>query len=174
MDNRMDLNVSELKLTVNGDFAGDLRSAGLLRRPGTARGEHHVSFHSAGQQRGLQVREVGAIKTLRTTLAIRTAGTILLLTWSAAAQQQTIKIWPGAAPGSENWTEPETVMKGNDTDRVANVVTPTLIAYLPEKSKATGPASSLRPAAGSLISRSTKRATWSRSGFRNGASPASY
>ena len=85
---------------------------------------------------------------MRTKQAIRTAGAMLILTWSAAAQQQTIKIWPGVAPGSENWSEPETVMKGGDTDRVVNVVTPTLIAYLPEKSKATGTGIIIAPGGG--------------------------
>jgi len=85
---------------------------------------------------------------MRTKQVFRAAGVILLLTWGAAAQQQTIKIWPGVAPGSENWSEPETVMKGGDTDRVANVVTPTLIAYLPEKSKATGTGIIIAPGGG--------------------------
>jgi acetyl esterase/lipase len=76
------------------------------------------------------------------------AGAMLLLTWSAAAQQQTIKIWPSLAPGSENWSEPETVMKGGDTDRVANVVTPTLIVYLPDKSNATGTGIIIAPGGG--------------------------
>ena len=49
---------------------------------------------------------------MRTKQTIRAAGAMLLLTWGAAAQQQTIKIWPGVAPGSENWSEPEVVMKG--------------------------------------------------------------
>jgi acetyl esterase/lipase len=80
--------------------------------------------------------------------AMRTAGAMLLLAWGTAAQQQTIKIWPGVAPGSENWSEPETVMKGNDTDRVVNVVTPTLTAYLPEKSKATGTGIIIAPGGG--------------------------
>lgn len=53
-------------------------------------------------------------------------GFTLLLTFGAAAQTQTIKIWPGTAPGSENWTEKEDVMKSADTDRVINVTTPTL------------------------------------------------
>ena len=69
-------------------------------------------------------RSVGATKTMRTRQVISVAGAMLLLAWSAAAQEQTIKIWPGVAPGSENWSQPETVMKGADTDRVANVVTP--------------------------------------------------
>ena len=85
---------------------------------------------------------------MRTRQVLATAGAMLLLTWSAAAQKQTINIWPGVAPGSENWSEPETVMKGGDTDRVANVVTPTLIAYLPEKSKATGTGIIIAPGGG--------------------------
>jgi acetyl esterase/lipase len=88
------------------------------------------------------------MKTMRMKQAMQTAGALLLLTSCAAAQQQTIKIWPGAAPGSENWSEPETVMKGGDTDRVANVVIPTLIAYLPEKSKATGTGVIIAPGGG--------------------------
>jgi dienelactone hydrolase len=73
---------------------------------------------------------------------------MILLTWSAAAQKQTIDIWPGVAPGSENWSQPETVMKGSDTDRVLNVVTPTLTVYLPEKSKATGTGVIIAPGGG--------------------------
>ena len=80
--------------------------------------------------------------------AIRTAGAMLLLTLGAAAQQQTIRIWPGVAPGSEDWTQTEIVMKGNDTDRVANVVTPTLTVYLPEKGKATGTGIIIAPGGG--------------------------
>ena len=83
-----------------------------------------------------------------TKQVIRTAGVILLLAGCAAAQQQTIKIWPGVAPGSENWSEPETVMKGGDTDRVANIVTPTLTAYLPDKAKATGTGIIIAPGGG--------------------------
>src|SRR3954469_903774 len=85
---------------------------------------------------------------MRTKQAIRMAGAMLLLTWSAAAQQQTIKIWPGAAPGSEDWSQPEGVMKGSDTDRVVNIVTPTLTAYLPQKSKATGTGIIIAPGGG--------------------------
>ena len=85
---------------------------------------------------------------MRTKQGITAVGVMLLLTWSAAAQKQTIHIWPGVAPGSENWSEPETVMKGSDSDRVANVVTPTLIAYLPEKNKATGTGIIIAPGGG--------------------------
>ncbi len=50
----------------------------------------------------------------------------------------TLPIWPGVAPGSENWThqEEETYTPAEAT--VQNVVKPALIGYLPEKSKATG------------------------------------
>lgn len=88
------------------------------------------------------------MRTIRMKQAIRIAGAVLVLAWGAAAQQQTIKIWPGAAPGSETWSESETVMKGSDTDRIANVVTPTLIAYLPEKRKATGTGVIIAPGGG--------------------------
>ncbi len=92
------------------------------------------------------------------------AGAILLLAVAAAAQQPTIKIWPGAAPGSEDWSQPEGVMKGTDTDRVVNVVTPTLIAYLPEKSKATGTGVIIAPGGGfsylAIDKEGTRVASW--------------
>lgn len=52
---------------------------------------------------------------------------------------QTVNIWPGAAPGSEAWTQKETTVENTPVGSVVfNVVTPTLTAYLPERSKATG------------------------------------
>src|SRR3712207_3440047 len=54
-------------------------------------------------------------------------------------EPQTVKIWNGVAPGSENWTQKEKVIENTPVGTVVlNVVTPTLTAYLPEKSKATG------------------------------------
>ena len=85
---------------------------------------------------------------MRTRQVIAAAGVMFLLTWCAAAQKQTINIWPGVAPGSENWSQPESVMTGSDTDRVLNVVTPTLTVYLPEKSKATGTGVIIAPGGG--------------------------
>jgi acetyl esterase/lipase len=57
----------------------------------------------------------------------------------------TIPLWPGVAPGSENWThqEEETYTPAETT--VQNVVKPALLAYLPEKSKATGTAVIIAP-----------------------------
>jgi acetyl esterase/lipase len=62
---------------------------------------------------------------------------IFILAWSARAQ--TLKIWPGIAPGSEAWTQRERVEKNTPLGAVVfNVVTPTLTVYLPERSTATG------------------------------------
>jgi acetyl esterase/lipase len=55
------------------------------------------------------------------------------------SHSQTLKIWPGAAPGSETWTQKEKVEKNTPIGTVViNVVTPTLTLYLPERTKATG------------------------------------
>jgi acetyl esterase/lipase len=52
---------------------------------------------------------------------------------------QTLKLWPGTAPGSEAWTQKEQVEKNTPLGTVIiNVVTPTLTAYLPAPDKATG------------------------------------
>jgi acetyl esterase/lipase len=52
---------------------------------------------------------------------------------------QTVKLWPGKAPGSEQWTQREKVEQGTPIGTVIiNVVTPTLTAYVPEPGKATG------------------------------------
>lgn len=72
---------------------------------------------------------------------IGTAGVIGFIFLAAClhGQTQTINIWPGVAPGSENWTQKETTVANTPYGTiVANVVTPRLTVYLPEKSKATG------------------------------------
>jgi acetyl esterase/lipase len=57
----------------------------------------------------------------------------------AQAVAQPVNIWPGAAPGSEHWTQKERVIENTPVGTVVfNVVTPTLTAYLPERGKATG------------------------------------
>src|SRR5213593_3762159 len=75
---------------------------------------------------------------MRTSLLIGCA-VILISIVACSARAQTLNVWPGVAPGSENWKQKETTV--NDTPIgtvVFNVVTPTLTAYLPERSKATG------------------------------------
>ena len=52
---------------------------------------------------------------------------------------QTINLWPGTAPGSENWKQKETVTADTPVGTIiTNVVTPTLTVFLPAKAKATG------------------------------------
>src|SRR5215831_6175205 len=58
---------------------------------------------------------------------------------SCHAQGQTVNIWPGAAPGSENWKQQERSVTDTPIGTVVfNVVAPTLTAYLPDQSNATG------------------------------------
>lgn len=73
------------------------------------------------------------------TIRVRTAAiVVVLLTASVCMGQQTVNLWPGVAPGSENWTQKEVTIQMSWGTVLQNVVTPTLTAYLPEKSKATG------------------------------------
>jgi acetyl esterase/lipase len=74
----------------------------------------------------------------RTTLC--TAGAIAFtFLLACSARSQTVNIWPGVAPGSEHWTQKERTIENTPVGTVIfNVVTPTLTAYLPERSKATG------------------------------------
>lgn len=58
---------------------------------------------------------------------------------ASTARAQTVRLWPGAAPGSEAWTQQETSVRDTPLGTVVfNVVVPTLTAYLPDESKATG------------------------------------
>ena len=57
---------------------------------------------------------------------------------ASAREKTVINIWPGVAPGSEQWKQPETVIGSVGNQRIMNVSTPTLTAYLPDPSTATG------------------------------------
>ncbi len=72
--------------------------------------------------------------------AVCTAGAIAFtFLMACSARSQTVNIWPGVAPGSEHWTQKERTIENTPVGTVIfNVVTPTLTAYLPERSKATG------------------------------------
>jgi acetyl esterase/lipase len=64
---------------------------------------------------------------------------IVFLACGAFAFAQTLNIWPGVAPGSENWTQKETVTAYTPVGTIVhNVVTPTLTVFLPAKAKASG------------------------------------
>ncbi len=76
-------------------------------------------------------------------MKLLSAAGIVFAACSAHAQiaqvQPVVSIWPGAAPGSEHWTQKERKIENTPVGTVIfNVVTPTLTAYLPERSKATG------------------------------------
>jgi len=67
------------------------------------------------------------------------ASIVVLFVLPCSVNPQTVDIWPGVAPGSENWTYKEMAIADTPIGTVVlNVVTPTLTAYLPDKSKATG------------------------------------
>ena len=59
----------------------------------------------------------------------------------ANAEPQVIALWPGGAPGSESWTQKETISAMQSGLKVIrNVSQPTLTAYLPDPQIATGTA----------------------------------
>ena len=72
--------------------------------------------------------------------AVCTAGAIAFtFLMACSADSQVVNIWPGVAPGSENWNQKERTADNTPIGTVVfNVVTPTLTAYLPEPNKATG------------------------------------
>jgi acetyl esterase/lipase len=66
-------------------------------------------------------------------------GAALVILLNTCAGAQVINLYPGAAPGTENWPQKEKTIENTPVGTVVfNVSTPTLTAYLPEKSKATG------------------------------------
>ena len=65
-----------------------------------------------------------------------------------AATTRVIKLWPGIAPGSEQWKQPETILRSNNMETVVNVSAPTLTAYLPQTSIANGTAVIVAPGGG--------------------------
>jgi len=66
-------------------------------------------------------------------------GVFLPIVLAGSSYAQTINLWPGVAPGSEKWTQTETLTSDTPIGAViTNVVTPTLTAFLPPKDKATG------------------------------------
>jgi len=66
-------------------------------------------------------------------------GVFVSIVLAGSSSAQTINLWPGVAPGSEKWTQTETLTSDTPIGTViTNVVTPTLTAFLPPKDKATG------------------------------------
>jgi acetyl esterase/lipase len=73
---------------------------------------------------------------MRRTIWLTTVGIAFI---PGSTHAQTVNVWPGVAPGSEHWTQKELTIENTPVGTVIfNVVTPTVTAYLPERSKATG------------------------------------
>ena len=68
-----------------------------------------------------------------------------------ATAPKVINLWPGVAPGSEQWKQKETTIHMGPMESIVNVTTPTLSAYLPDPSKATGTAVIIAPGGGFLF-----------------------
>jgi acetyl esterase/lipase len=62
-----------------------------------------------------------------------------------------INIWPGVAPGSEQWKQKETTLGSGPMRGIVNVTTPTLTAYLPDPAKATNTAVIIAPGGGFIF-----------------------
>jgi hypothetical protein len=65
---------------------------------------------------------------------------------SLAHAQTELRLWPGAAPGSEHWSIPESITTSASGDRViTNVLDPSLTVFLPDPAIATGAAAVIAP-----------------------------
>jgi len=64
------------------------------------------------------------------------------------APKTVINVWPGTAPGSEQWKQPETTVGSAGSRRVMNVSSPTLTVYLPDPATATGTSVIIAPGGG--------------------------
>ena len=69
-------------------------------------------------------------------------------TSTAAATPTVVNLWPGVAPGYEEWKQTETVLGSGNNRRIVNVSTPTLTAYRPAASAANGTAVIIAPGGG--------------------------
>jgi len=92
----------------------------------------------------------------------------LSLSTICRAQQQVIPVWPGAAPGSESWTQREETTTlppmAAGGPLIRNVTHPTLTVFPPDPSKANGTAVIVCPGGGFLFlsweSEGTEVAEW--------------
>ncbi len=62
-----------------------------------------------------------------------------------AADPVELRLWPGKAPGSENWTVPESITDRGGNRVATNVSDPTLTVFLPDAAKANGAAIVIAP-----------------------------
>jgi acetyl esterase/lipase len=62
--------------------------------------------------------------------------------------KKVVNLWPGVAPGPEQWKQPETTIGSAGNQRIMNVSIPTLTVYLPDPSIATGTSVIVAPGGG--------------------------
>ena len=97
--------------------------------------------------------------------AVITVGLLAIASDAVAQAPQEIRLWPGKAPGSENWTVPEATTTSPTGDRtITNVSDPTVTVFLPPRPAPREPPSSSLPAERCGSSGGTTKASRSRSG----------
>src|SRR5580658_4343038 len=64
---------------------------------------------------------------------------------AGSAAPAELRLWPGKAPGSENWTLPESITERGGNRVATNVSDPTLTVFLPDAAKANGAAVVVAP-----------------------------
>jgi len=83
---------------------------------------------------------------------------------SLGAAPLELRLWPGKAPGSENWSVPESMTDRAGGRIATNVSDPTLTVYLPAASRSTGAAIVIAPGGAlqalSIDSEGTRVAEW--------------
>lgn len=84
--------------------------------------------------------------SLRLIRAVITSGLLAITSEAVAQAPQEIRLWPGKAPGSENWSVPEATTTSPNGDRtITNVSDPTVTVFLPAAANATGTAVVVAP-----------------------------
>jgi acetyl esterase/lipase len=77
---------------------------------------------------------------------LATCAALALCSITAVRAQTELRLWPGKAPGSEDWSLPESVTQAASGDRViTNVSDPSLTVFLPDAATATGAAAVIAP-----------------------------
>jgi len=108
-----------------------------------------------------------SVFTKRVVCCLSLAGALVLST-ICRGEQQVIPVWPGAAPGSETWTQKEETTTlpplAAGGPLIRNVTQPTLTIFLPDPSLANGTAVIVCPGGGfhflSWASEGTEVAKW--------------
>jgi acetyl esterase/lipase len=98
------------------------------------------------------------------TFAIHLGFLVALSVNAFGADPVELKLWPGKAPGSENWKIPESITERGGNRVATNVSDPTLTVFLPDAAKANGAAVVVAPGGAlqalSLDSEGTQVAQW--------------